>query len=334
MTNFNLLRILFPMKRYIYFSFEAGKYYNFLKTDLEKQAAHSVFRINFIVLKKGLIPPQSKIRNALFVISSIDLKDPFFKNLTHSVILRHSATVERERKKLYLPFPKKANASFVSMTISVFAEKMFHTRLYEDSLGMLEAFEKSAELSRSELMNMRQIIEAQENNLEYSRQEQIHKDKIINAQEQVRALSRAELLSYDKVLQAWEIFSEMIRKELIESQKESVAISSVLDLAAEERKEKDRIIEALDNTIEMSRQERQDTEKISEASENTVEFRRRLDLDEVRYIDAISEENLGKLLGNEKLWIGLVPQDKRDLVLLIKALFRSMLHRRHHPSLN
>ncbi len=319
------------MKKYIFFSGEAAKYYQILKKDLEKQIAHSVFRINCEVLKKGVFPSRIKLRNALFIITAADQKEPLFKELTRSVILRQSSGVEREGEKLYLPYPTKATASFIGMTISIFTEEVLYVKLYEDTLSTLDAYEKSAEFSRTEHLNMRRIVDAQEKNQEYSRKEQIEKDRIIQAQEQVSALSRTELLSYNKVLQAWEIFSEMIRKELIETRKESAAISTVFDLSDTEQKDKDKTIGALDRTIEMSRQERLGLDKMTHASENILEFRRMTDLDEARYIEAISEEDLGKLLGNEKIWNSLISNDKKELVEMIKALFRALLRRRHDP---
>ncbi|GEM_PF-3918998 len=322
------------MKKNIFFSNSLIKTYKLVRKDLDKFLQNSGFKVGFELLKADACPSEKKHQNAMFVISEKDLKDAFYAKKKNLVIFRKSLKVERRIGRVFLPLPNKTTASRTALIIATFLEDVLYASLYEDTLKSLTAFESYADLSRSELLSMRQVLEAQEKLQEYNRAEHMQKEDIIKAHERVSDLSRIERLSYDKVLQAWEIFSELIRKELIESRKESSALERVLELSNKERKDNEQTIDAMDKTIELSRKERIESESTFKAEENVMEFNRVVNIDDNSFLDNVSESELQAILKNEAVWNSLAETDQQALISIIKALFKILLKRKHSSGLN
>lgn len=316
------------MKKYIFYSSAASTAAKLISKHLKSFLEPTGFAFELEEIGKDGKIPARKSRNCLLLLTEREFKNNAYKNL-RTILFRRNAKVQKTDNHLVLPFPSRPSARKTALMIAQHFEICQFASLYEDTLESLNAFEKYADLSRQELLNLKQVVEAQERLQEFVRAESMDKERIIKAHERVSDLSRVERLSYDRVLQAWEIFSELIRRELIDSRKESQARERTLTLSDTERKQSTETIQALDKALELSRTERLESENQVKAEENILEFNRLSHIEDDRYLDNISESDLEHLLKNEALWNRLESNEKTNLIAMVKALLKTLLRRKH-----
>lgn len=180
-------------------------------------------------------------------------------------------------------------------------------RLYHDALRQVEAFEANSELSRRELLELKKAFMAQEAALEYSRQERMDYQKELKAREEVSEFGRKELMDSREILEAWDRFYLFVVEELKGLHHELEAQERTIELSGEERKRSDQTLKAMDALMEEHRLHA---------------------LREFESLDRMTDAELAALLKEEGLWKSLeTSSDPHQLVLVIKALFKTLLRR-------